>query len=214
MLYYLIGRVANKMTQTLSAQFFQLAFEFPTTQTPLWHERVDRWYQLDALSFGLTQAVWTWSQDQQFQLSTALVLACPGASNESDYAFASMGATSAQKFAHTLPNIRLSPVAQLMNWNGLSLCVQNDPNTLSVGLREAAGLAGVYGGSTLLSVFSGLALGISAPYLAFGLNLNNAPRNKLPIFSVELDTARDLNRPDAEVLPWLLGMVGGDFVTK
>ncbi len=118
-----------------------LSFEFPALSEPDWAAKVDRWYQLDAYAYGLSQAWWQ-LRGQLGERPALLILASPGASNETDWNFARTGATSPSKFVHTLPNVRASALCQVMDWSGPMLCVQQDPQTVVSGIREGAGLLG------------------------------------------------------------------------
>jgi hypothetical protein len=115
---------------------FSFSFPFPAPIEPNWKTKVDRWYQLDAPAYGLAE----FYEQHRAQLNSPpdlIVLASPSASNATDYQFASQGAQSPAKFVHTLPNIRVSPLCQVMNWNGPVLCVQNGEKTLESAINEA-----------------------------------------------------------------------------
>jgi hypothetical protein len=116
----------------------RIDFDFihPAPVEPLWKNKVDRWYQLDASAYGLAE----FYQQYASELGThpdLIVLASPAASNLTDRQFVSLGAQSPAKFVHTLPNIRISPLCQVMAWNGPVLCLQNGKNTLESALTEA-----------------------------------------------------------------------------
>jgi hypothetical protein len=111
-------------------------FAFPATVEPSWSKQVDRWYQLDASAFGLAQ-FYSLHQDTLGKKPNLILLASPGASNDTDFDFASTGATSPAKFVHTLPNIRVSPLLQVMNHAVPVICIQNDPNSFETALIEA-----------------------------------------------------------------------------
>jgi hypothetical protein len=111
-------------------------FSFPAPNEPTWANLVDRWYQLDAYSYGLAE-VYSRNPDQFGPHPDFVILASPRASNETDREFVLSGASSAGKFVHTLPNIRVSPLFQVMNYAGPVLCLQNDPHTYETALTEA-----------------------------------------------------------------------------
>jgi hypothetical protein len=69
-----------------------------------------------------------------------MIVSSPRASNATDRAFTSSGASSPSKFVHTLPNIRAVSLLQVMEWRGPLLCVQDDPQTI----RHAIDLALAY----------------------------------------------------------------------
>ena len=110
-------------------------FSFPAQVEPSWSKVVDRWYQLDAYAYGLAE-FYAQKEKELGPHPGMILLASPGASNETDYDFASTGATSPGKFVHTLPNIRVSPLCQVMNRTGPVLCIQNDPSTIETALIE------------------------------------------------------------------------------
>jgi hypothetical protein len=115
---------------------FNFPFQFPAPIEPNWKSKVDRWYQLDAPAYGLAE----FYEQHRERLGPApdlILLASPAASNATDYQFASQGAQSPAKFVHTLPNIRVSPLCQVMGWTGPVLCVQNGLKTLESALNEA-----------------------------------------------------------------------------
>jgi len=125
-------------------------FKFPQEPEPEWSTKVDRWYQLDAPSFGLAEAIWKWSPKSRPDL---LVLASPRASNESDFAFVRTGSDRAHRFAHTLPNVRSAPFCQLLHWAGPVLCLQGDPQTWLRALDEARVLSPLYPTIWIVGVF-------------------------------------------------------------
>ena len=116
------------------ARFLDFPFEHPAKEEPSWKGIVERWYQLDPFAYGLAEAYTKW---KPLPAPAMILLASPQASNETDFQFATTGATSPAKFVHTLPNIRCSSLCQVMDWTGPVLCVQKDPSTLAHALREA-----------------------------------------------------------------------------
>lgn len=116
-------------------------FDFPATHEPAWSNVVDRWYQLDPFAYGLAE-FYSAKHEALGPHPSMIVLASPGGSNETDYLFASGGGSSPGKFVHTLPNIRISSLCQVMAWTGPMLCLQRDPHTEEVALEEAKWLLG------------------------------------------------------------------------
>lgn len=114
-------------------------FEFPAKLEPEWKSKVERWYQLDAAAYGLAEAYWQWRMTLKNR-PDFLIMASPSASNVTDLSFAQTGASSPQKFVHTLPNIRAASLCQVMEWAGPLLCLQNGEQTIFSALREAADL--------------------------------------------------------------------------
>lgn len=121
----------------IACSFDFLEFAFPNTELPVWHSQVERWYQMDAASYGLCE-LWSKSKDQA--PPGLIFLASPGGCNEMDLQFVKSGAASPAKFVYTLPSTRSSALLQLMNWQGPLFCVQNDPVTVTSALSEAASL--------------------------------------------------------------------------
>ena len=102
-------------------------FSPPLTE-PLWSSKVPRWYQLDGPAFALTELFFQQRRDMDL-----LILASPMASNLTDFEFVQSGAIHAQKFVHTLPNIRASMALKAVDHACDCLCLQNGPKT-----RESA----------------------------------------------------------------------------
>lgn len=112
-------------------------FEFPAKEPPAWHQRVERWYQLDSAAFGLCE-IYARSKLSEMARPEMLFLASPGGCSRTDIAFVRHGAAAPAKFVHTLPNVRGSVLLQLMNWQGPMLCIQEDPNTIESALVQAS----------------------------------------------------------------------------
>lgn len=121
---------------------FVYRYRFPAAVEPRWKAQVERWYQLDAYAYGLTQAYDVWRASGVVDKPEFLFLASPEASNRTDAQFAGSGASSPQKFVHTLPNIRSASLFQVMEWSGPMLCIQKDPHTVATALVEAAEFVG------------------------------------------------------------------------
>jgi hypothetical protein len=115
-------------------QFDSFIYDFPSNKEPDWKDKVERWYQLDAASYGLCEALTVWNESSPPE---ALLLASPGASNLMDRQFVESGANSPSKFVYTLPNVRSAAVCQLLAWHGPLFCLQKDPATLVTALQLA-----------------------------------------------------------------------------
>ncbi len=113
-------------------------YDFPSVTEPEWAPRVERWYQLDALAYGLVESWWHW---RDLGTPSLIVAASPGASNESDRRFLA-AAPSAVRFVHTLPSVRVAPLCQVMQWTGPVVCIQDGDRTLATAVEEAALLVG------------------------------------------------------------------------
>jgi hypothetical protein len=111
-------------------------FAYPTKNEPIWKDSVERWYQLDAAAYGLCE-VFTHSHVTDRRPPGLIVLASPGGSNHTDSLFIEGDAGSPAKFVHTLPNIRVSSLLQVMGWAGPALCLQNDPFSVSTAIAQA-----------------------------------------------------------------------------
>ncbi len=119
--------------------WFSHDYSFPSAKEPEWHNLVERWYQLDAPAFGVTEVYWR-HRDLLRAPPAWMLLCSPGASNLTDSQFAQTAQPSPAKFVHTLPNIRSASLLQVMKWSGQVLCLQNDPATILTGLREGLAL--------------------------------------------------------------------------
>lgn len=116
---------------------------FPSAQEPEWAGQVERWYQLDAAAFALTETYWR-HRELLKETPDWLFLSSPGASNATDAAFAAQAAVttpSPAKFVHTLPNVRSASLLKVMGWSGQVLCVQNDPRTVLTALLEGGAMS-------------------------------------------------------------------------
>lgn len=107
---------------------------------PEWAKLVPRWYQLDAPAMALAETYWKFRTSLGDSPYT-LILASPEGSNDTDRTFARALVPSPAKFVHTLANVRIAPMLQLMNWHGPVYCLQKDPFTLTSALCEASWLA-------------------------------------------------------------------------
>lgn len=145
----LVGRVSKNLEAKITDRpqksaspnkFFSTTFEikvpYPALETPSWASKSDRWYQLDQPAYSLAQA-YSVLQPKLGRAPDYLILASPGASNQTDRDFAKTGAVSPSKFVHTLANIRASSLLQVMEWAGPMLCLQNDPRTREAALMQA-----------------------------------------------------------------------------
>lgn len=120
---------------SVACSFDFLEYPFPNSEPPSWHAQVERWYQMDAASYGLCEL---WTKSSAHGSPDLIFLASPGGCNEMDLQFVKSGAASPSKFVYTLPSTRSSALLQLMNWQGPLFCVQNDPATITTALTEAA----------------------------------------------------------------------------
>jgi hypothetical protein len=112
-------------------------FTLDEQREPQWKDKVSRWSQLDGPAFALAEFYWV--NKSNLSKPSMLLLASPGASNNTDRRFVLAESVSPSLFVHTLPNIRCSPLFQVMEWSGSVICIQNDPHTILAGLREALG---------------------------------------------------------------------------
>jgi hypothetical protein len=110
-------------------------------QTPAWAEKIDRWYQLDEISFTLCEAIHAWDYLKTFTRPDVVLIALLGASNTSDFDFASTGANSPSKFVYTLPNVCASVLFQLLKLDGKIFCMHKGKQTESFAKSEASSLA-------------------------------------------------------------------------
>lgn len=110
-------------------------FHFPPSNEPAWAGNISRWHQMDAASFGLTDAFLSFKN--KMGRPSLIILASPLASNESDFNFVQTGAINPTKMIHTLPNVRVHSLLNLLEWSGPTLCIQKDPQSIQAGLAEA-----------------------------------------------------------------------------
>jgi len=128
------------MMQLYGFKYFRHSYLFPASSAPSWAQKVDRWHQLDAYSFGMIDAYA--SHHGELATPDLILLASPSASNDIDRQFVLSGAKSPLKMVHTLPNIRCSPLVKFMRWGGPVLCLQKDPQTLLTALLEGLDFLG------------------------------------------------------------------------
>lgn len=124
----------NKKANIQSARFNNKEL-CSMSQTPDWAESIERWYQLDQPGRALPHAFA--ELKSRLKSPGSIFLASPAASNTTDRHFVQSNATSPSKFVHTLPNIRITGLLQLMKWQGPVFTVQAGDATLEVAVREA-----------------------------------------------------------------------------
>jgi hypothetical protein len=109
---------------------------------PAWKNKVDRWYQLDEMSYAFCVALHEWNYlNQTTAPPDVILLAIAGASNVADQDFISSGAQSPAKFVYTLPNISASVIFQMLGFSGKVFCFNKGSETLKFSLDEAATMA-------------------------------------------------------------------------
>ena len=126
------------MKQICGLKYFHHPYSFPRSSPPSWAEKVDRWHQLDAYSFGMIDA-YARFQDS-LETPELILLASPSASNDADRQFVLSKGKSPAKMVHTLPNVRSSSLVKFMGWGGPVLCLQKDPQTLLTAIVEGLDL--------------------------------------------------------------------------
>ena len=181
----------------MKLHLYRFPFEFPFLKDPEWSSKVDRWYQLDAAAFGTTELVWKMPEKPDL-----IFLASQDASNGSDSLFVESDATSAVRFAHTLPNVRCSPFLQAKGWNLPVYCLQYGSATFENALRNAQIILGKpYKKIWILNV-----LPDSVPpgkYNACALELDDAICEKTSEISIADTRQSVFNGPDREILTTL-----------
>ncbi len=156
----------------MKLHLYQFNYSFPFQSDPEWSSKVDRWYQLDAEAYGLTELVWRIEEKPDL-----IFLASQEASNSSDRLFIESEMTSAVKFAHTLPNVRCSPFLQAKQWTMPVLCTQFGPKTFSSAVENAFGFLGSpYRRILILNVCRSLPSNESGTsrYSAYALQIDDA----------------------------------------
>ena len=116
----------------MRTQFHKINYQMtqPLTE-PTWSSKVDRWYQLDGPALALSELI----SSCGFEFDS-LILACPESCNQTDLEFVQTGAARAQKFVHTLPNIRASMALQSIGKTCPVFCLLAGPKTIEEGLVE------------------------------------------------------------------------------
>ncbi len=112
----------------------------PALREPAWASTVARWHQLDESTYAVVEAAYRFSQLDQDEWKRvrpqSIWIAAPGGSNAADHDFVANGSRSPSRFVGTLPSIRSSSLALLMNWRGRVLCLQSGEKTLEQGFEE------------------------------------------------------------------------------
>lgn len=173
-------------------------FSFPLKTEPEWAQKVERWYQLDAPAMGLAEVYWR-HRARLVDSPAWILLASPGASNSTDFQFATT-APSPAKFVHTLPNIRSAALLQLMNWSGPVLCIQKDPNTILAAMREGLSLAREIQAPVWIASVTGAANGSLVAHL-FIID----KEGPLKIREIESQNMANEDSHDRQWLSWLTG---------
>jgi len=122
------------MEKVFGLNYFNHPYSFPRSSQPHWGKFFDRWYQLDAYSYGMVDAFYNFKA--KLETPDMLLLASPFASNDADRQFVLSKAKKPAKMVHTLPNVRCSALINLMGWAGPVLCIQKDPQTILTALLE------------------------------------------------------------------------------
>lgn len=112
-----------------------------TTGEPAWSQRVDRWHQLDEISFCFCEALHRWDLLKDYPQPDIIFVASPGASNLADQDFAASDGGSPAKFVFTLPNICASVILQILQKTAKVYCIQQGENTYERALQEARAFA-------------------------------------------------------------------------
>ena len=115
--------------------------DFKQTSTPEWASKIDRWYQLDELSYSFCEAIHNWNYLKEFPQPDQVILAIEGACNVADFDYAHTKPSSPAKFVYTLPNICSSVIFQLIGFQGKVICLNQGKHTLNFAQTEATQLA-------------------------------------------------------------------------
>lgn len=117
---------------------------------PLWKDRVERWTQLDEVSFALCEAISQWEQ-KDLPFPNLILLAMEGLSTRADFEFASSGAHSPAKFVYTLPNICISVLFQMLKTHTKVFCLSAGSKTQALAEEQARKFKPAYGTIWILS---------------------------------------------------------------
>lgn len=116
----------------MKIQVHQVKIPWPLPMNePKWSVKVPRWYQLDGSAFVLCELFHRFPEEFD-----ELIVASPLASNHTDWDFVQGGCQRAQKFVHTLPNVRASMALQVLDRVCPVICLQNGQQTLFSGFLE------------------------------------------------------------------------------
>lgn len=130
----------TKPGQSVGINVLNFSIETPAVVEPAWAAEVPRWHQLDDATFAVVEAAYQFrtrfSEVWQASRPAAVWLASRGGSNLADYEFVQRGSRSPSRFVGTLPSIKSSSLALMMNWRGPVFCVQNGKRTVEQGLSE------------------------------------------------------------------------------
>jgi hypothetical protein len=122
----------------VAVKHFEVAI--PPQGEPAWASVVARWHQLDESTYAVVEAAYRYSKafPKEWELvrPKSIWIAAPGGSNIADDDFVVHGSRSPSRFVGTLPSIRSSSLALLMNWRGPVMCLQNGEKTLLQGFEE------------------------------------------------------------------------------
>jgi 3-oxoacyl-[acyl-carrier-protein] synthase II len=120
---------------------YRIVVDPDVKEEPSWAMVVPRWHQLDQVTFAVVEAgsqlaalypeVWR-------NKPARIWIAAAGASNGADYDFVRTGSRSPSRFVGTLPSIRSSSLALLMNWQGPVLCLVAGDRTEELTQAEVA----------------------------------------------------------------------------
>lgn len=128
----------NDFVAHAAARHFKI--EVPALIEPVWAATVARWHQLDESTYAVVEAAYRFSQlntDEWRRVWPKTIwLAATGGSNAADYDFVANGSRSPSRFVGTLPSIRSSSLALMMNWRGPVMCLLSGEKTLEQGFEE------------------------------------------------------------------------------
>jgi hypothetical protein len=111
------------------------------TRTPDWSQKIERWYQLDELSYSFCEAIHHWNHLKDYPRPDLIVFGLEGASNIADFDFKNTMPPSPSKFVYTLPNICASIIFQMIQYTGQVFFLHQGKNTLEFAQQEARALA-------------------------------------------------------------------------
>ena len=128
----------NDFAVNVTVKHFDVAV--PAQSEPAWASVVARWHQLDESTYAVVEAAYRYSKafptEWERVRPNSIWLAAPGGSNTADYDFVIHGSRSPSRFVGTLPSIRSSSLALLMNWRGPVMCLQQGEKTMLKGFEE------------------------------------------------------------------------------
>ena len=115
--------------------------QYPAISAPDWAARVERWTQLDEVTFCFCESLHRWDYLKDQKRPGKIFLAIEGASNLADFEFVQSKALSPAKFVYTLPNVCLAVLLKLVEFQGPAFCFHKGRESILFARAEAQAFA-------------------------------------------------------------------------